>query len=85
MLRIDERVPGEGSLRLEGRIVGPWTDEVRAACERARAGHASVTLDLARVDFIDRPAAALLRELRAGGARLVNASPFLTELLRHDQ
>ena len=85
MLRIEERVSEELLLRLEGRIVGPWTDEVRAACERARAGHASVTLDLARVDFIDRPAATLLRELRGRGARLVNASPFLIELLRHDE
>ena len=85
MLRIEERVSEDGRLRLEGRIVGPWTDEVRAACERVRAGHATVTLDLASVDFIDRPAAALLRELRGRGARLVNASPFLTELLRHDE
>jgi len=85
MLRIDERIREDGRLRLEGRIVGPWTDEVRAACERALATSADVTLDLAGVDFVDRPAASLLLELRARGARLVNASPFLTELLRHDR
>jgi hypothetical protein len=85
MLRIDERAREDGRLRLEGRIVGPWTDEVRAASERALVACADVTLDLAGVDFVDRPAAELLLELRARGARLVNASPFLTELLRNDR
>lgn len=78
MLRIDE----SDSLRLEGRIVGPWTDELRAACERAMSRAPGLVLDLAAVDFVDREAAALLRQLRARGARLVNASPFLTELLK---
>jgi ABC-type transporter Mla MlaB component len=85
MLRIDERVHENGRLKLEGRIVGPWTDEARVVCEQALAACADVTLDLAGVEFVDRPAAALLVELRARGARLVNASPFLIELLRHDR
>ena len=85
MVRIDQRFREDGRLRLEGRIVGPWTDEVRTACEQALAVRTDLTLDLADVDFVDRAATALLLELRARGARLVNASPFLTELLRHER
>jgi len=63
-------------------MVGPWTDEVRAVCERALATRADLALDLAGVEFVDSAAVTLLRELRARGARLVNTSPFLAELLR---
>lgn len=82
MLRIDHGSGDDGHLRLEGRMVGPWTNEVRACCERARAGGAEVVIDLGGVQFVDGAAAALLRDLAARGTRFVNASPFLQELLR---
>jgi anti-anti-sigma regulatory factor len=78
MLRIDE----SDTLKLEGRIVGPWTVELRDACERVMGRAGGLVLDLGGVDFVDREAAALLRQLRSRGARLVNASPFLAELLK---
>ncbi len=82
MLRIDLPPHEAGIVKLEGRIVGPWIEEVRTACRRAIAGGASVVIDLAGVDFMDREAAAFLRDLGARGVRLVHASPFVAELLR---
>ena len=79
MLRIDE----SDTLKLEGRIVGPWIGELRDACERVMGRGRGLVLDLSGVDFVDREAAALLRQLRARGARLANASPFLAELLKN--
>jgi anti-anti-sigma regulatory factor len=82
MLRIDVQPQQAGIVKLEGRIVGPWIEEVRTACRSAMAGGTSIVVDLAGVDFVDRDAAALLRDLSVRGARLVNASPFVAELLR---
>jgi anti-anti-sigma regulatory factor len=82
MLRIRESVSETARLTLEGRIVGPWTAELRLACERAMTPGAGIVLDLAGVDFIDRDATRLLGDLRARGARLLNASPFVAELLK---
>ena len=79
MLRIDETEPQ--SLKLEGRIVGPWIDALRVACDRAMTTDAPFVLDVGGVDFADRTATALLRGLRTRGVRIVNASPFIRALL----
>lgn len=69
-------------LCIEGRIVGPWVEELRRSCERALASAAVVTLDLAEVSFVDRSGIALLRGLEARGVRLVNCSGFVAEQLK---
>ncbi len=69
-------------LRVEGRVVGPWVEELQRCCEAALAAGPTLTLDLAGVSFADRPGVALLRSLGDRGITLVNCSAFLTELLK---
>jgi ABC-type transporter Mla MlaB component len=83
MLKIElsRRAAPRITLRLEGRMVGPWVGEVRRACEPfLDSGHALV-LDLAGVSFVDRDGVALLRTLRRNDAKFANCSAFVKELL----
>jgi len=83
MLKISEpRANHVVTLKLEGRLVGPWVAELEKACAEHLAAMRSINLDFADVTFADRTGLALLRCLRARGVKLVNCSPFLEEELR---
>lgn len=84
MLRISNIHSGgnEATLRLEGQISGPWTEELSAACEHRLAAGQRLTLDLAGVSLIDRPALALLATLGGRAVTLTHCSPFHEEQLR---
>lgn len=81
MLKITERQDAESgalSLVLEGRLFGPWVEELNACCRRLSAGHGRCTkIDLAGVTFIDADGKALLARLWREGAEL-RASGCLT-------
>lgn len=77
-----EGSPKGSVLHLEGRIVGPWVEELRRSCEGALASSTAVALDLAEVSFADHTGVALLRSLGGQGVALINCSAFLTEQLR---
>jgi len=81
MLKIEVvEQPGERvTVHLEGQMVGPWIDEVRRACEPLLANGHSLTLDFARVSFVDREGVALCRRLRQDRAMLRGCSPFVKE------
>ena len=84
MLKI-ERLEGQDdpvTLRLEGRVIGPWVDEVRRSCEPLLAEKAGIALDLSGVAFIDRDGVALFRRLRQSRVALLNCSAFLAEQLK---
>jgi hypothetical protein len=73
-------------LRVEGRVIGPWVDELRRSCETA-LGHtgARLTLDLRGVTFLDPDGIALVRGLLArdpGDVSVTNGSPFVSAQLR---
>ena len=70
------------TLRVEGRVIGPWVEELRRSCERALDRGGRLTLDLAHVSFIDRDGIALFRDLRDRHVALRNCSPFVAEQLR---
>lgn len=70
------------TLRLEGRLIGPWVEELRLACAHARRGERKVTVDMAGVAFVDRAGIALLRELADHDTRLSSCSPFVAEQLK---
>lgn len=67
---------------LEGRVVGPWVDELREACESVLRQGAHLTVDLAGVAFVDREGLALLERLRRREIALSNCSAFVAEQLR---
>ena len=67
---------------LEGWLTGPWVDELRNQSEQALSEAKTVTLDLAKVWFVDSKGAALLRELAGRHVTHINCSPFLREQLK---
>lgn len=84
MLRIFPAENGNETLtlRVEGRMIGPWVEELRRSCEPIVARGARLVLDLSGVSFIDRDGARLLIHLQAGGARIWGCSPFVQEQLK---
>ena len=80
MLRIS--VVGEGvgdlTLRLEGRVVGPWVADLREACGKVLGEKRVLTLDLSEVMFASREGVALLLGLKAQGVVLWGCPPFLS-------
>lgn len=71
------------TLRVEGRITGPWVEELRTACDVHTSPHdVQLSLDLADISFTDNNGIALLRELRGRGIALIHIAPFLAEQLR---
>jgi anti-anti-sigma regulatory factor len=79
MLKISEVTPANSHvmLRLEGSIAGPWVSEARHACEEILSKGYALQLNLAEIEFMDAAGIALLGDLQARGARLVECSPFV--------
>ncbi len=83
MLRIDTTEDGgRAVLRLEGRVIGAWVEEVRRSCRAALDRGAAVTLDLSAVSFVDADGVVLLRELASRHVALANTTPFVAAQLR---
>jgi hypothetical protein len=70
------------TLRLEGRVVGPWVAELREACQKVLEDKRGLTLNLAEVMFASRAGLTLLLELKAQGVVLSGCSPFLSQELK---
>jgi hypothetical protein len=71
------------TLRVEGRITGPWVEELRAACNlHTFPDVVELSLELADISFADAAGIALLRELRNRGVGLTHTTPFLAEQLK---
>jgi hypothetical protein len=69
---------GDLTLRLEGRVVGPWIAELREACRKVLGEKRGLTLDLSEVMFASREGVALLLALKAQGVVLSACPPFLS-------
>src|SRR5260370_33226307 len=78
MLKIEvgEKRREQVTVRLEGRLVGAWGDEVRRACEPFLGNRASLTVDFAQVSFVDREGVTLCRRLRESRAPRRDCAPF---------
>lgn len=70
------------TLRLEGRVAGPWVTELWKACEKLLGEGRPVKLDLAEVSFVDSNGIALISRLRSRGIPLEECSPFVEEQLK---
>lgn len=84
MLRITvEQGAGElESLRLEGRIVGPWVTELTRRCEAIRCAGRELELEMSGVSFLDPEAVRLVRGLIEQGVDVRACSAFVGEQLR---
>jgi len=70
------------TLKLEGKLLGPWVDELIRACEEPQTPPSCLRLDLSAVTFIDSAGAKLLDDLIRQGARVVGCSGFIAEMLK---
>ena len=71
MLRITIQTDAIGTtLELEGRLTGPWVEELRDCWERARKGEREVTVSLKAVTFIDGAGKTLLTLMHRHGVKL---------------
>jgi anti-anti-sigma factor len=90
MLRISQSAPadegGATCLRLEGRVTGPWVEELRRVCTKTLGNNRHSTehlvIDLAGVSFLDAAGIALFHELAARRVLFTNCSSFVAEQLR---
>jgi anti-anti-sigma regulatory factor len=77
MLKIDTiESASEILLALQGRLAGPWVDELESQWRRiqAKAGERRIAIDLSGVTAIDGAARYLLQLMRVRSVRLVGAS-----------
>jgi len=74
--------PVETTLRIEGRIVGEWVDELSRSVADAQSTTDRIVLDLSQVTFVDAIGAVFLRSAAAHGADVVNSSDFVSGLIR---
>jgi ABC-type transporter Mla MlaB component len=84
MLRIT-KVAGpssEQTLKLEGRLVGPWVDELLDTCSALLTGSSRIRLELSGVAFVDAAGAQLLRDLILRGVEMDACSNYIAELIR---
>jgi len=85
MLRITPlSSPGRLTLKLEGKLVSAWVDELRSASDSLRGFAGTKALDLADLSYADAAGLALLHELMTtdNGFTIVSCSHFVHELLQ---
>jgi anti-anti-sigma regulatory factor len=71
-------------LVVEGRLVAPWSDELKAACEGAGSGLNSreLVIDLKNLTAISEEGESLLLELMKQGVRFRGCGVFTNEILK---
>jgi ABC-type transporter Mla MlaB component len=69
------------TLKLEGKLLGPWVTELARSCNELACPPDWLRLDLSAVTFVDGPGLALLRDLLGRGATLAACSGLVAELL----
>lgn len=76
MLKISK---SDGCLVVEGRIAGPWVDELSRALLEAPPAR---TIDVSGVGYVDAAGARLLRGLASRGIAIEGSSAFIAETLK---
>jgi hypothetical protein len=84
MLKISQAGPLNQSvtLKLEGRVVGPWVEELRRICEPLLIEPRELNLDLADVSYVDAEGVAMLTGFKSRGVKLDNCSAFLEQQMK---
>lgn len=68
--------------QLEGKLVGPWVDELRRLSDAALSEKKNISLDLKKVWFVDPQGVVLLRDLAKKNVSQLNCSQFISEQLK---
>lgn len=71
-------------LVVEGKLIAPWSDELKAACEKAEAGlnGRELVIDLKNVTTISQQGENLLLELMQQGLKCRGCGVFTNEILK---
>jgi len=71
-------------LVVEGRLVAPWSDELKTACERAASGldGRELVIDLKNVTTISQEGENLLLKLMQQGLKCRGCGVFTNEILK---
>jgi len=72
------------TLKLEGRLLGPWVEEVRRACAGSVLA-SPLSLDLSGLVFADADGERLLKDLLRDGVAISGCSGFVETLLQRDK
>lgn len=86
MLRIHlEEHAGEVILRLEGKLIDPWVEELvkvwMKLADQFPSELAVVHIDLEAVSFVDEHGKSMLRMLRRIGCQLQGSGPFISAII----
>jgi ABC-type transporter Mla MlaB component len=84
MLKISETGARDHSvtLKLEGRLVGPWVEELCRICEDLLAKDQVLKLELSEVSYADPGGVAALNHFKSRGVFLRNCSPFVEQQIK---
>ena len=84
MLKISiiQRADDGIQFQLEGRLIGPWVEELRRLSDQALSQQKTVSLDLQKVWFVDLQGVDLLRDLARKRVTQINCSPFVCQQLK---
>ncbi len=87
MLRITQLAEGDTTvtLKLEGRIVGQWVEELRKECEIRLADQGKIILDLSGVSFADNQGIKTLKAMIGDQVQLRGCSVLLRGLIKGAQ
>jgi ABC-type transporter Mla MlaB component len=69
-------------LQLEGKLIGPWVEELRRLSDEALSQEKAVSLDLEKVWFVDSHGVTLLRNLARKQVSQLNCSQFVSQQLK---
>jgi ABC-type transporter Mla MlaB component len=70
------------NFQLEGKLVGPWVEELRRLSDAALMTSEAVSLDLEKVWFVDSQGIVLLRDLAKRNVAQINCSQFISQQLK---
>ncbi len=86
MLRITLQEGRESTLKLEGKVQGPWVLELQRSWQelRERGKNKGALIDMWSVSFIDSGGKDLLLQMEREGARLVNLPAIIKYILGRD-
>ena len=70
------------NFQLEGKLVGPWVEELRRLSDADLMTSEAVSLDLEKVWFVDSQGIVLLRDLAKRHVAQINCSQFISQQLK---